>query len=337
MAGCLMPLFDLANDAGIGGGRGRNAGLELRDEGLCIVAGGAPLLRGDELLFEYQPGAPLRDLLRSYCFVPQPRPSLPLPLSDGGAADDDGRADAEADRRRARGLNEVFHLSLDDDDEKGGASPEDATVHVLRIFADDDDEDDDDDDDDERGAALAGGDGSAGRSPPPRRLLRVVSFTLGAATTVPPAGSESSLLRGVATWTIARGDGYRGAAAAAAGGAAPPPLEWHCAPAAPPGSWGARARSREVGGGALAAAAAAARDGDGEGTLSARAAELCDRALTSRERAEAAAGGCNADTVDNEMIERETARAYRGASSALLRRARDDLRVLAALFALPAA
>jgi hypothetical protein len=63
--GVLLPIIDLINH---GGCTGANAALELRPEGVAVVAK-ATISAGGEVLFDYDPNATLRSLLCGYGFV----------------------------------------------------------------------------------------------------------------------------------------------------------------------------------------------------------------------------------------------------------------------------
>jgi hypothetical protein len=63
--GVLLPIIDLINH---GGCTGANATLELRPEGVAVVAK-ATISAGEEVLFDYHPNATLQSLLRGYGFV----------------------------------------------------------------------------------------------------------------------------------------------------------------------------------------------------------------------------------------------------------------------------
>lgn len=63
--GVLLPIIDLINH---GGAMDANAALDLRPEGIAVVAK-TTISAGKEVLFDYHPNATLRSLLRCYGFV----------------------------------------------------------------------------------------------------------------------------------------------------------------------------------------------------------------------------------------------------------------------------
>ena len=63
--GVLLPIIDLINH---GGAMHANAALELRPEGVVVVAK-TTISAGEEVLFDYHPNATLRTLFRGYGFV----------------------------------------------------------------------------------------------------------------------------------------------------------------------------------------------------------------------------------------------------------------------------
>ena len=91
---------------------------------------------GAELLFDYRPGAPLREVLRSYCFVPRgARRELFCVRLEPAAAARAGRAPAAATTATDADGADEYGAHADDETARSDDEGDDALVAVLDITA----------------------------------------------------------------------------------------------------------------------------------------------------------------------------------------------------------